>query len=349
MSQEEKKVKYTFGVNDTHCEADLFDTIEEVIEYAQASWDDKDGNPFDEDCDYSGCIYVGTAETYEPADFAPSLDDIADQMTDRFYNDHNIDDDQDVTYSKKAEAQKEWREFINKYFDIPHTIIANWNVGIYDLRERKWVERYDNRTMKKEVKNFASEVIDLGLPSGTLWAKCNLGAEKETDFGLFYQWGDTEGYVSEEGHDFNWRTYKWGTYRNLTKYNDSDGKTTLDNDDDPLWIATDGKFKMPTKEQLEELRDHTNHEWIEIDGVKGMKFTNKSDETKYIFIPAAGVCNFSYHDGVDLWGCVWSSSRQSSYPDNTWYMYFDSENVCIDFYDRCDGYIVRGVANEPLK
>jgi len=139
----EKKLKYAFGTEDTHCEADLFDTIEEVIEYAQASWDNKDGNPFDEDCDYTGCIYVGTADIYEPADFAPSLDDIADQMTDKFYSDHNIDDDQDVTFCRKEEAQKEWREFINKYFDIPCTIIANWNVGIYDLKEHKWVERYD--------------------------------------------------------------------------------------------------------------------------------------------------------------------------------------------------------------
>ena len=55
----EKKLKYAFGTSDTHCEADFFDTIEEVIEYAQASWDDKDGNPFDEDCDYSVCSIVG--------------------------------------------------------------------------------------------------------------------------------------------------------------------------------------------------------------------------------------------------------------------------------------------------
>ena len=141
----EKKLKYAFGTSDTYCEADLFDTIEEVIEYAQSSWDDKDGNPFDEDCDYTDCIYVGTADIYEPADFAPSLDDIADQMTDKFYCDHNIDEDQDVTFCRKEEAQKEWREFINKYFDIPCTIIANWNIGIYDLKEHKWVERYDKK------------------------------------------------------------------------------------------------------------------------------------------------------------------------------------------------------------
>lgn len=141
----EKKLKYAFGTSETRCEADLFDTIEEVIEYAQASWDDKDGNPFDEYCDYSGRIYVGTAETYEPADFAPSLDDIADQMTDMFYSDHNIDDDADVQISKRKEAEEKWKAFVNEHFDIPCTIIANWNVGIYDLKEHKWVERYDKK------------------------------------------------------------------------------------------------------------------------------------------------------------------------------------------------------------
>lgn len=138
----EKKQKYAFGTNEEHCESDLFDSVEELLEYAQQSWNDKDGNPFDEDVDYSGCIYVGTADTYEPADFAPSLDDIADQMTDRFYSENNIDDDEEVRIHKKEEAEKTWREFINKHFGIPCTIIAHW-FGIYNLKEHKWTERFD--------------------------------------------------------------------------------------------------------------------------------------------------------------------------------------------------------------
>lgn len=140
---ENKEPKYVFGIEDTHCESELFNTVDEVIEYAQHSWDVKDDNPFDECADYTGRIYVGTAETYEPADFAPSLSDIADQMTDRFYCEHNINDDQDVTFCKKDNVQNEWREFVNKHFSIPYNIIANWNIGIYDLNGRKWVERYD--------------------------------------------------------------------------------------------------------------------------------------------------------------------------------------------------------------
>lgn len=144
-TEEVKKVKYGFGIDDTHCETDMFDSIEEVLEYAQASWDERDGNPFDSDCDYSGCIYVGTIERYGSSDFAPGLDEIADQMTDKFYSEHNIDDDADVQINKRKEAEAEFKAFIDKYFEMPCTHVANWNVGLYDLKERKWVERYGQK------------------------------------------------------------------------------------------------------------------------------------------------------------------------------------------------------------
>ena len=200
--------------------------------------------------------------------------------------------------------------------------------------------------MAHNTTHFNNEVIDLGLPSGTLWAKCNLGAEKEVDFGLFYQWGDTEGYVSEEAHDFNWGAYKWGAWDQLTKYNDTDDKSVLDNGDDPVYVATDGKMKSPTKEQLQELEECTNYEWTEIDGVKGMKFINKSDDTKYIFIPAAGGCYDSGHDGVGSWGYVWSSSRYSGNPNGAWGMSFDSGDVDMGDDYRCNGFNMRGVLNK---
>ena len=204
-------------------------------------------------------------------------------------------------------------------------------------------------------KESLENVVDLGLPSGTLWVKCNLGAEKETDFGLFYQWGDTQGYSSVNVHQFSWNNYKWGTGDNLTKYNSTDewaqllalksNKLVLDDEDDPVWAATDGKMKSPTKEQLQELRDHTNLEWVEIDGVKGMKFINKNDDTKYIFIPAAGDCIGSGYDGVGSWGFLWSSSRDSDDPRYAWRLYFDSGNISMYSTYRCLGYSVRGVIN----
>ena len=58
--------------------------------------------------------------------------------------------------------------------------------------------------------------VDLGLPSGTLWAICNLDATKPSDFGKFYQWGDIKGYSDIDVHQFNWQDYKWRAYDNLT-------------------------------------------------------------------------------------------------------------------------------------
>ena len=194
-------------------------------------------------------------------------------------------------------------------------------------------------------------LIDLGLPSGTLWAKCNLGAKTETDFGLFFQWGDTEGHDGDVDYDLTWSTYKWGTYRNLTKYNDSDGKLVLDNENDPVYAATGGQMISPTQDQLQELIDHTNHEWIENfegSGVNGMKFINKNDDTKYIFIPAAGDCYAGRHNGVGSWGYVWSASRYMSNAYGAWYMYFYAGDFHMNVFSRCSGYSVRGILRESV-
>lgn len=151
---EEKKIKFGWGIEDTHCEPDTYDTVEKLLEAAQESWDNQDGNPFDSDCDYSGCIYVGTAETFSPSDFAPSLDDIADQMTDKFYCVHNIDDDAEVNIAGRLrkEADAAWKELVNKYFDLPCTMVCNNNIGVYDLKSHKWVEEYEafNKFVKED-------------------------------------------------------------------------------------------------------------------------------------------------------------------------------------------------------
>lgn len=139
---EKNKIKFGFGVDQDICEPDTFDTVEELIEYAQYSWDNKDGNPFDEDVDYSGVIFVGTVRNYSPYDFAPSLDSICDEMTDSFYCINAIDDDEEVKVRNIEEAEKAWKDFVDKYFEIPCNYVGNWTVGEYDLVKHKWVEKY---------------------------------------------------------------------------------------------------------------------------------------------------------------------------------------------------------------
>lgn len=241
-------------------------------------------------------------------------------------------------------------------------IINDCNVGKEDIEEvlegvlKSVREKNSETDSKRELEQCCLKVfdkeedfVDLGLPSGTLWAKCNLGAEKETDFGYFYQWGDTHGYSDVDENQFKRNDYKWDNSGNITKYNETDNKLVLDNEDDPVFAATNGKFKSPTQEQLQELINHTDHEWIENfeeSGVNGMMFINKNDDTKYIFIPAAGDCYAGSHHGVGSWGYVWSASRYMSNAYGAWYMYFYADDVYVYHFTRCLGYSVRGVLNK---
>ena len=192
------------------------------------------------------------------------------------------------------------------------------------------------------------EYVDLGL--SVKWAKCNVGAEKETDAGLYFAWGETTGYTaSQVGTDkqFSWSDYKYGnSSSNLTKYNQSDGKTVLESADDAASQIMGGDWRMPTKAEFDELLSGTTNEWIANyngTGVSGRKFTSKTDTSKYIFIPAAGDCYNGLVGGVGGDGAVWSSSLNTSTPRNAWYLYFDSGSCNMDNYERCDGQTVRGV------
>ena len=136
--KEEKKQLFGFGVNDTRLFPEVFDTVEELIKFAQEEYDGENGTYFDED---QHCILVSYVERVCALDFAPSLDDIAEQMTDRFYCEHAIDDFGEVDFFPKDEAQKAWRDLVEKYFDIPCNLIGYADVGWYDLKEHKWLEK----------------------------------------------------------------------------------------------------------------------------------------------------------------------------------------------------------------
>ena len=140
------------------------------------------------------------------------------------------------------------------------------------------------------------EVVDLGLPSGLLWTTCNLGARSQTEYGLYYSWGETEGYVSyiEKG-GFNQTTYKfWGgsSFTNMTKYNDTDGLSILEPQDDAATVMLGEGFRMPTMEEFQELLDNTTNEWVtnyQESNVRGKLFKGKGDYAdRELFFPTRG-------------------------------------------------------------
>lgn len=172
----------------------------------------------------------------------------------------------------------------------------------------------------------SAEFVDLGLPSGTLWMKCNIGAEKETDYGLYFQWGDTVGYdESTAAAHSSWSTCPLNA--GFTQENDdavaawvstnvTDG--ILNTSVDAAYVHTNGKAKMPTRFQQQELIDNTVQVEITINGITGVKYINKTDSSKYIFIPKAG----TFEDGKGNsheFGEYYSRSYAAPY--GAWNMY----------------------------
>ena len=201
-----------------------------------------------------------------------------------------------------------------------------------------------------------------------MWAKKNLGAETEEDVGLYFQWGDTQGYTAEQvgmNKDFISDDYKFSTgesYSDYSKYNSTDGKTVLDLEDDAVNAMMGGNWRMPTKEDFHELINNTDlyivpAEGNEIKGntkdcsgtsagllscfefekestvsIKGMKFYKKGDSSICMFIPASGFVAYGSSQSVGV-GMMLTSSIS-----------LQNDNFCCNLtFDDFDGGIAQSM------
>ena len=211
------------------------------------------------------------------------------------------------------------------------------------------------------VGSFALVPVDLGLPSGLKWANCNLGASYLEDSGDHYAWGEVEPYYSsldpltwKDGKTgYNWESYKWGngSEGTLIKYNTDrdkgsvDNKTVLDPEDDAAHVNLGGKWRMPTKEDWDELKEHCTWYWRTENGVDGRLVTGKNGNS--IFLPAAGIRLHAYISNVNWVGYYLSSSLPSNAPLTMWNVILDYDKVFIGYgYERYKGLTVRPVYAE---
>ena len=200
--------------------------------------------------------------------------------------------------------------------------------------------------MDKNINNNGYDYVDLGLPSGTLWATCNVGASKASDAGLYFQWGDTNGYIaSQVGKDkqFAWNDYKFsigGSSSNFSKYTTTGA--TLELEDDAAHANMGGEWHMPTPKQIQELIDNTTNTWTTQDGVNGRLFTSTTNG-KSIFIPAAGYAWDGSVRGSGDYGFVWSSMLDTDGVGYGQGLLFGSGNVILGSGLRYCGFSVRGV------
>lgn len=212
------------------------------------------------------------------------------------------------------------------------------------------------------------EYVDLGLPSGTLWATCNVGANNPEEFGDYFAWGETQ-----SKDDYLWDNYRYckGSSSTLTKYcwkssngynGFTDNKMELDPEDDAATVNRGNDWQIPSKEQMEELMygDYVKRTYITQNGVNGMLFTSYSNGNS-IFLPAGGfrssygISNNESHNGssdgisgnVGIWGDYWSRSINSSNDYEPYYRWFDSDcEFGQSLYQRYYGRNVRPVRKQ---
>ena len=192
--------------------------------------------------------------------------------------------------------------------------------------------------------------VDLGLPSGLLWAECNLGATSPEEYGNYYAWGETQ---PKEVYD--WSTYRYctvndqGNLQTLIKYNTTstygtpDSLTTLEAVDDAATAAFGSGARMPTADEWRELIDNTTVEWTTLNGVNGRKFTAANGNA--LFLPAAGRCEYTNHCFVGSMGFYWSSSLEldTGYQKNALSFCFYSDHQHMLSRSRFEGFYVRAV------
>ena len=193
--------------------------------------------------------------------------------------------------------------------------------------------------------------VDLALPSGLLWATCNVGATTPEEYGDYFAWGETA-----KKNSYTWANYKWsdGGMQSLTKYNNRSDYGIVDNlselllSDDAAVVNWGGCWRMPTHAEWEELCNTDNCTWTPMNNnghCEGYKVTSTRNGNS-IFLPSAGLYTESGLDRANLNGYFWASTM-FSVPDQGYGLYFDDAGHPHAF-SRYQGLSVRPVGKMTL-
>ena len=201
-------------------------------------------------------------------------------------------------------------------------------------------------TGEKEYFNGGSdnshEAVDLGL--SVKWATMNVGANAPEEYGDYFAWGETE-----PKDYYDWSTYKWcnGSENTLTKYCTNsdygtvDNKAVLDLEDDAAHANWGGAWRMPTFDEIQELKSECSWEWTTQNSVNGYEVTGPNGNS--IFVPAVGRRWLGNLSGAGGYGYYWSSSLSPDYDYGAYYLSFNSGGAYWDYYGRSRGLSVRAV------
>ena len=193
--------------------------------------------------------------------------------------------------------------------------------------------------MKQKIDCNWHRYMDLGLPSGLLWATCNVGAKEPWENGLYFSWGNVDGHKKDFGYDFS-----------ETKYATTPGAALIGNIPvnatyDAARANLGGSWRMPTAFELKELYDNCTSKWVTQDGVYGRLFISKINGNS-VFFPAAGGYYGTTLTYEELFGRYWSSSIVlQTYVQ---YLCLHNKNASYQHYsNRTHGFTVRAVLDHP--
>ena len=227
------------------------------------------------------------------------------------------------------QSTEELQDFCFSYIDGPNNY-TELDDGVYLINGHKFV--------------------DLGLPSGLLWAETNVGAETAYDDGNYYAWGET---ATKDA--YNWSTYKYGSsYDNMTKYNSTDGKTVLENSDDAAYVNWGSSCRMPTRTEFDELCNKENCTWTwtsrtnsSNETINGYEVTSKKNDNS-IFLPASGARRGSDLNNHGSGGYYWSGTLNGYGTSYAYVLSFVSGYFNSNNNNRYYGCPVRPVAIKTL-
>lgn len=192
------------------------------------------------------------------------------------------------------------------------------------------------------------EYVDLGLPSGILWATSNVGAASPEEYGNYFAWGE----IQPKDY-YSWGNYKYceGSDTTLIKYcSDSsygyngftDNLIVLEAGDDAATVHCGEGWRTPTKEEWEELINNCTQTWTKRNGVNGRLFAAPNGNS--VFLPVHFDGDGSSYDGT--YGLYWTSLLRTERPDGAWYFSFDSDGYDLMPYL---GWRSRGLSVRPVR
>ena len=205
-----------------------------------------------------------------------------------------------------------------------------------------------------EVQSFttlpAHTYVDLGLPSGTLWAETNIGASKPDGLGDYFAWGELQGVSAQASSKFSFSTYDFYDQDEdmVTKYNKY--VPTLELKDDAAYKLWGEKWRMPTDEEFNELLNtkYAYPTFVTIDGKKCLRIKSRTND-QYLIFPTTGRYCEQYKPITDWGGTYWSSSVCPTDPKYAYSFHFDSDDEppCkLETYLRAHGHNIRPVRRQ---